>query len=74
VAVAAINMLQQESRASRLSFADMVKRLAEVPPGSHTFISKRVSYGPVLSTSFVLLAFSPYYVFRTTTLHGRKPD
>uniref|UniRef100_A0A383WCP9 Cytosine-specific methyltransferase n=1 Tax=Tetradesmus obliquus TaxID=3088 RepID=A0A383WCP9_TETOB len=41
VAVALINMLQQESRASRLSFADIVKRLAEVPPGSHTFISKR---------------------------------
>lgn len=42
VAVALINMLQQESRASRLSFADIVKRLGEVPPGSHTFISKRV--------------------------------
>lgn len=43
VAVAVINMLQAESRASRLSFADVVKRLAEAPPGSHTFISKRVS-------------------------------
>jgi DNA (cytosine-5)-methyltransferase 1 len=43
VAVAVINMLQQESRVSRLSFADITKRLAEVPPGSHTFISKRVS-------------------------------
>jgi hypothetical protein len=43
--VAVINMLQQESRASRLSFADIAKRLAEVPPGSHTFISKRVSRG-----------------------------
>ncbi|KAF6265105.1 hypothetical protein COO60DRAFT_1470199 [Scenedesmus sp. NREL 46B-D3] len=41
VAVALISMLQQESRASRLSFADIVKRLAEVSPGSHTFISKR---------------------------------
>jgi len=42
VAVSVINMLQQQSRASRLSFADVVKKLAEEPEDSGIFISKKV--------------------------------
>lgn len=42
VSVAVINMLANESRASRLSFADVVKRLAEEPQDSGKFISKKV--------------------------------
>lgn len=42
VAVSVINMLAQQSRASRLSFADVVKKLAEEPQDSGIFISKKV--------------------------------
>jgi hypothetical protein len=44
VSVAVINMLANESRASRLSFADVVKRLAEEPQDSGKFISKKVRH------------------------------
>jgi DNA (cytosine-5)-methyltransferase 1 len=42
VAVSVINQLEQQARASRLSFADVVKRIAEQPPCSSIHISKRV--------------------------------
>lgn len=51
VAVAVINMLANESRASRLSFADVVKRLAEEPQDSGLFISKKVSCVPQMVAS-----------------------
>lgn len=35
-------MLSQEARASRLSFTDVIKRLAEQEPTEATFVSKRV--------------------------------
>ncbi len=40
LAVKVISMLADAERASRLSFADVVKRLAEEPEGSPLFISK----------------------------------
>lgn len=42
VAVAVIGMLANESRASRVSFGDVVKRLADEPADSGLFISKKV--------------------------------
>ena len=41
LAVKVITMLNDAERASRLSFADVIKRLAEEPEGSPLFISKK---------------------------------
>lgn len=40
LAVKVISLLSEAERASRLSFADVIKRLAEEPEGSPVFISK----------------------------------
>jgi DNA (cytosine-5)-methyltransferase 1 len=40
LAVKVISMLADAERASRLSFADVIKRLAEEPEGSPLFVSK----------------------------------
>jgi DNA (cytosine-5)-methyltransferase 1 len=45
VALAVIQALTQQARASRLSFTDVVKMLAATAPGSASFISKRVCEG-----------------------------
>ena len=37
-----LGLLTAEARASRLSFNDVIKRLAEAPEGSPTFVSKKV--------------------------------
>ncbi len=42
LAVKIIGLLEDQKRAARLSFADVVKRLAEQEEGSPTFISKKV--------------------------------
>lgn len=42
VAVHILGLLSAEARASRLSFADVVKRLAELAEGDSAFISKKV--------------------------------
>lgn len=42
VSLAAIGMLSDQSRASKLSFADVCKKLAEVPEGTATHISPKV--------------------------------
>ncbi len=42
VAVALLKCLQEEARASRLSFADLMKRLADQPDNAPGFISKKV--------------------------------
>eukprot|EP00884_Botryococcus_braunii_P022842 jgi/Botrbrau1/9241/Bobra.180_1s0003.1 len=41
IAVKVLSMLAEEARASRLSFADIIKRLAETPEDDPTFVSKR---------------------------------
>ena len=41
LAVKVIGLLSDESRASRLSFADVVKRLADAPEDAPTFVSKK---------------------------------
>lgn len=60
VAVCVINMLAQQARASRVSFPDVVKRLAEEPQESGLFISKKVrgSVRLVIMTVCRLLAHS----------------
>jgi DNA (cytosine-5)-methyltransferase 1 len=47
VAVFTLGLLSAESRASRLSFADVVKRIAEQPEGSPAYVGKKVSLTPV---------------------------
>ncbi|MCO5563301.1 hypothetical protein L7F22_016941 [Adiantum nelumboides] len=42
LAIHIISMLKEEMRVSRLSFADVVKRLAEIERGQPTFISNKV--------------------------------
>lgn len=42
LAVAILTMLEGEARASRLSFADIVRKLAELPEAAPAFVSKRV--------------------------------
>ena len=41
LAVQVIGLLSDSARASRLSFADVVKRLAEAAEGAPTFVSKK---------------------------------
>ncbi|KAF5833083.1 hypothetical protein DUNSADRAFT_10702, partial [Dunaliella salina] len=41
VAVAILGMLEEESRASRLSFSDIARRLAELPESAPAFVSKK---------------------------------
>ena len=43
VALAVLGMLSEEARASRLSFTDVIKRLASLPQNSPAFISRKVS-------------------------------
>jgi hypothetical protein len=52
IAVKVISWLVEESRASRLSWADVVKRLAEQDSSSSTFISKKVSLPGVWNGCF----------------------
>ena len=47
LSVVALKALTEEARASRLSFADMVKRLAAQADTEPTFVSKKVRYAPV---------------------------
>jgi hypothetical protein len=42
VSIAVLRMLEDEARASRLSFPDIVRRLAELPETSPAFTSKKV--------------------------------
>jgi hypothetical protein len=42
LAVRVISMIQDEARASRLSFADVAKRLTELPETDACFVSKKV--------------------------------
>lgn len=42
VAVTILGMLEEESRASRLSFADIARRLTELPDTAPAFVSKKV--------------------------------
>ena len=45
VAIFTLGLLDGEARASRLSFADVVRRIAEQPETAPSFISKKVSGG-----------------------------
>ena len=45
VAIFTLGLLDGEARASRLSFADVVRRIAEQPETAPSFISKKVNGG-----------------------------
>ena len=45
VAIFTLGLLDGEARASRLSFADVVRRIAEQPETAPSFISKKVTGG-----------------------------
>lgn len=65
-----IHALAEQSRASRMSFNDVVKMLAEAPTDSTTFIAERVS-GYSLSMYFSVIHFR---VFRTSEIDLQHCD
>jgi len=44
VAVSILGMLEEETRASKLSFADIARRLAELPEAAPAFVAKKVGW------------------------------